>query len=132
MLTLGFKQCKSNTGVYYFIDEKTRELVIAIVYVDNVCFMGSEDFLLLLELKPKFMTKYECHNLGETKEFLGMCINITTNLTSTLLPLGCMFKPNDKQCNFNFHQKYQQMVESLMYLMIGSCPNIGFAVVKLA
>ena len=75
MLILGFKQCKSDTGVYYFIDEKTRELVIAIVYVDNVCFMGSEDFLLLLELKPKFMTKYECHDLGETKEFFRIYIN---------------------------------------------------------
>ena len=32
----------------------------------------------------------------------------------------------------NFCQKYQQMVGSLMYLMIGSCSEIGFAVVKLA
>ena len=43
-----------------------------------------------------------------------------------------MFKSNDKQCNPNLYQKYQQMVESLMYLMIGSCPDIGFAVVRLA
>jgi len=47
MLTLGFKQYKSNADVYYFIDKKTRELVIAIVYV---CFIGSKDSLLLLEL----------------------------------------------------------------------------------
>ena len=51
MLTLGFKQYKSNAGVYYFIDKKTRELVITIVYVDDVCFIGSKDFPLLLELK---------------------------------------------------------------------------------
>ena len=37
--------------MYYFIDGKTRELVIAIVYVNDVFFMGSKDFLLLLELK---------------------------------------------------------------------------------
>ena len=43
-----------------------------------------------------------------------------------------MFKPNNKQCNFNFHQKYQQIVESLMYLIIGLYLNIGFALVKLA
>jgi len=43
-----------------------------------------------------------------------------------------MFKPNDKQCDFNFHQKYQQMVGFLIYLMIGPHPDIGFAVVKLA
>ena len=59
MLALGFKQCKSDTGMYQFIDKETRELVIAIVYVDNVCFMGSKGFLLLLELKQKFITKLE-------------------------------------------------------------------------
>jgi len=56
MLTLGFKQCKCNTGIYYFIDEETRELVIAsIIYINDVCFMGWKFFLLLLELKWKFM-----------------------------------------------------------------------------
>ena len=57
MSVLGFKQCKSDVSVYYFIDKETRELVIAIVYVDDVCFMGSKDSPLLLELKWKFMTK---------------------------------------------------------------------------
>ena len=33
MLALEFEWCKSNAGVYYFIDKGTRELVIAIVYV---------------------------------------------------------------------------------------------------
>ena len=51
ILALGFKQCKFNTNVYYFIDKKTRELVITIVYIDNVYFIGSKDFLLLLKLK---------------------------------------------------------------------------------
>ena len=51
MPTLGLKQCKFNAGMYYFIDKKTRELVIAIVYINDICFMGLKDFLLLLELK---------------------------------------------------------------------------------
>jgi len=51
ILVLGFKKYKSNTSVYYFIDKETRELVIAIVYIDDVCFIGSNDSLLLLELK---------------------------------------------------------------------------------
>ena len=37
-----------------------------------------------------------------------------------------------KQYDPKFHQKYQQLVGFLMYLMIGSRPDIGFAVVKLA
>ena len=51
MLTLEFMQCKSDAGIYYFIDKKTRELVIAIVYVNNICFIDSKDYPLLLELK---------------------------------------------------------------------------------
>ena len=47
-LILEFKQCKSNTSIYYFINKETRELVIAIVYVDSICFIGSKNFLLLL------------------------------------------------------------------------------------
>jgi len=102
------------------------------------------------------MTKWKCHNLGETKEFLGMYINcnckdqkifvdqseylnkalaqfnVTTNPTSTPLPLDYVFKPNDKQYDPNFCQRYQQIVGSLMYLIIGSHSDIGFVVVKLA
>ena len=37
MLALGFKQCKYNAGMYYFINKETKELVI--------------------ELKKKFMIK---------------------------------------------------------------------------
>jgi len=51
MLTLRFKQCKSDASVYYFIDENTRELVIAIVYIDNICFMSLKNSPLLLKLK---------------------------------------------------------------------------------
>ena len=37
--------------MYYFINKEIRELVIAIVYINDVCFMGSKESLLLLELK---------------------------------------------------------------------------------
>ena len=57
MLALGFKQYNSYASLYYFIDEKTRELVISIVYVDNVCFIDLKKFLLLLKLKQKFVIK---------------------------------------------------------------------------
>ena len=51
LLTLGFKQYKSDASVYYFINKKTRELVIAIVYINDICFMDLKDFPLLFELK---------------------------------------------------------------------------------
>jgi len=44
MLVLGFKKCKSNASVYYFINKETRELVIVIIYVNDVYFMCSKNF----------------------------------------------------------------------------------------
>ena len=41
MLALEFTQCKFNTSIYYFM---TGKLVIAIVYIDDICFMGSKEF----------------------------------------------------------------------------------------
>jgi len=127
MLALGFKRCKSDAGVYYYYDKKTKVLVIAIVYVDDVCFMGTKGSLLLNELKQKFMARWECRDLGETTEFLGMDIshdrknrkifidqceylekvlvrfNVVTNPTHTPLPSEFSFKPNEKQCDPKFH-----------------------------
>jgi len=57
MFILEFKRYKSNAIVYYYHDKKTKALVIAIVYINNVCFMSTKDFLLLNELKQKFMAR---------------------------------------------------------------------------
>jgi len=57
MLILGFKRYKSNAVIYYYYNKKTKALVIAIVYINNVCFMSTKDFLLLNELKQKFMAR---------------------------------------------------------------------------
>ena len=134
MLVLGFKRCKSDAGVYYYHDKKTKVLVIAIVYIDDVCFMGTKGSLLLNELKQKFMARWECRNLSETTEFLGMhishdhknrkifidqyeylekvlaCFNIVTNPTHTPLLSEFSFKPNKKQYDPKFCQKYQLLV----------------------
>jgi len=84
---------------------------------------------------------YISHNCKDQRIFVDQSeylnkvlawFNIATNTTSTLLLLGYVFKPNDKEYDPNFHQKYQQIVRSLIYLMIGSCPDIRFSVVKLA
>ena len=75
MLTLGFKQYKSNADVYCFIKKETRELAIAIVYVNNICFIGSKNFLLFLELKQKFIMKQEYYDLEKTEKFLKIYIS---------------------------------------------------------
>ena len=73
MLALGFKRYKSNAGIYYYYNKKTKALVIAIVYVNDVCFIKGS--LLLNELKQKFMARWEYYDLGETTEFLDIYIS---------------------------------------------------------
>jgi hypothetical protein len=107
-------------------------------------------------LKTKFMIKWECWDLGETKEFLGMSIcwdrknriiyinqmnylekilkrfNITTKPTKTPLQSRFTFLPNTETASLPFKRLYQQLVGSLMYLMIGSRPDIAYTTVKLS
>ena len=68
---LGFKRCSSDASVYIF--KEKGKTVIAIVYVDDALFMGS-DKDLVLKKKKEFMKIWDCHDLGEPKEFLGMRI----------------------------------------------------------
>jgi len=156
MKAIGFKRCMSDAGVYHYIHPKTNELVIAIVYVDDVAFMGRRNSALLKSLKSKFTQKWECRDLGHLKEFLGMQIvrnwkerklyinqmeyldrvlerfQIHKKPESTPLPRGFVFLPYTGKVDPKFRQKYQQLVGSLMYLMIGSRPDIAYAVVRLS
>ena len=75
MLALEFKWYKFDTGMYYFINEEIRELVITIVYIDDICFVGSKYSLLLLKLRQKFIIKWEYCDSEETKEFLEIHIS---------------------------------------------------------
>ena len=155
MKELGFKRCASDAGVYYYIDQGTKQLIIALVYVDDVAIIGQKT-KLYIDLKNKFMIKWECRDLGETKEFLGMKIQrdrkrrlifidqadylekilnkfeVDSKPTKTPLSSGFSFNPNSGLATPSFRQKYQQLVGSIMYLMIGSRPDIAFATVKLS
>ena len=57
ILALRFKKYKYDASIYYYYDKKTKALVIAIVYIDDICFIGTKGFLLLNELKQKFMAR---------------------------------------------------------------------------
>ena len=144
MTEIGFVRCKSDAGVYYFRHPKTHELVVALVYVDDVAFLGKRNSQLLKELKQKFSKKWECRDQGVMTEFLGMQISrdhqkhkiflhqqkylqkvldrfsIKSRSEETPLLKGYMFKTSDKVPSNGFRTKYQQLVGSLMYLMIRS------------
>ena len=74
LIKLGFKRCYSDSGIYVYNHSKTKERIYAIVYVDDVFFMGTKNSPLLNELKRKFMKTWECRDQGKLSEFLDMRI----------------------------------------------------------
>jgi len=153
MSQLGFVHTQSDAGVFVKTD-KNGDKIIVIVYVDDALFASSNK-KLALEEKAKFMKKWECQDLGEAKEFLGMkirregqAIYLSQTLylkqvlerfrmqnckfAKTPLPTGWRATKNPGQATPEFRLKYQAIIGSLLYLMIGTRPDIAFAVTRLA
>src|SRR5258708_7070199 len=72
MKDLGFKGLKSDAGLFIFRNE--HGFVIAVIYVDDALFCGPNK-ALVLELKQRFMQRWECRDLGDTTEFLRMRVH---------------------------------------------------------
>jgi Reverse transcriptase (RNA-dependent DNA polymerase) len=152
MNELGFQHLVSDAGL--FVCKDYKEIIIAIVYVNNAMFFGKNK--AQVDSKKKlFMDKWECRDLGEVKEFL--CMRITqkgkdiyldqhdyldkvlehfsmTNAKSVPTPLPSNWVPqlNKGKASPELLRQYQIIIGSLLYLMIGTRPDIAFAVTKLA
>lgn len=153
MKSLGFTKITADGGV--FVKTTNGKTVIAIVYVDDAMFMGP-DWNLVLKEKSEFMKKWECHDLGESKEFLRMRINKKGKMiqidqvpylqkvlqrygminakcsANTPLPAGWKPMANTESPDPKLRTEYQSIIGSLMYLIIGTRPDIAFAVTRLS
>ena len=149
---LGFTSLASDAGVFYYRGEGS--FVVAIIYVNDTIFCGPSKSLVL-KLKEAFMKRWETQDLGEVMEFL--CMHITRNSSSihldqsaylktvlqqcrmqnaksaaTPLPAGYVPKPLEEQTNLERWSRFQTVIGSLLYLMLGTWPDIAFVVTKLA
>jgi hypothetical protein len=152
MKELGFKNLSSDAGL--FVYKTDRELIIAIVYVDDAMFFGP-DYKFVIKKKQEFMDNWECHDLGETKEFLCMSIKRSKNMVyhdqtsyldkvlkhfqmsnakavKTPLPEGYNPIPNTGLIDSERRSLYQQVIGSLLYLMLDTHPDICFAITKMS
>ena len=105
--------------------------------------------------KALFMAKWECQDLGDVKEFLCMHITCTrsgitidqcdylekvltrfqlTDAKAALTPLPTSWEPkaNTGKATAAEITHYQSIIGSLLYLMIGTQPDIAFTVTHLS
>ena len=147
---LGFTHLRSDSGIFVNKDQS----IVVIVYVDDVLFLGA-DKKKLLKTKELFMKQWECRDLGDAQEFLHMRIRCKDgkiyldqsaylqkvierfNLQNakpapTPLPEGYQPSPAKENASATLRSKYQQVIGSLLYIMLGTRPDIAFAVTKLS
>src|SRR6266704_2579533 len=112
---------------------------------------------LLMDKKKKFMMKWECRDLGPVSEYLGMKIlrdrhrkTITIdqidyaakivkrfgqeNCKTVTTPLPGGYKPQsfDGKATAENISKYQSIIGSLLYLTLGTRPDIAYAVILMS
>jgi hypothetical protein len=149
---LGFRRCYSDSGIYARVD---THITVCVLYVDDILFMGS-DTSLIKYIKTSFMKMWECRDLGDVKEYLAMKITrdranktliIDQNAyalkvvqrfgqqnckpTGVVLPSGYQkdLQVNQGQCTSEQRTYYQSVIGSLLYLALGTRPDICFSVI---
>ena len=150
---LGFNKIYADAGIFVSRDKKGT-FVIMLAYVDDIIVTGPNTAYVISK-KQMFMQKWECRDLGSCKEFLRMTIEYEngdikisqskylqrvlerfdmqdSRYAQTPLPTG--YKPSKYlgPCTPELRSKYQQAIGSLLYLMIGTRPDICFAVSLMA
>ena len=150
---LGFKRLYSDAGIF-ICRLADGSYVILVAYVDDILFLGPNTRLIASK-KRAFMERWECRDLGNCKEFLRMRIERKGNrilidqcsylekvverfgmqnakFAQTPLPSGYQPQENKAAVNPAMRSKYQQVIGSLLYIMLGTRPDIAYAVTKMA
>jgi hypothetical protein len=155
---LGFKWMYADAGVYVKSQQEGDAPLFIIVYVDDITIMGAS-FDTIKSLKEDLLKCYEMSDLGEIMSYLsihvtrdhslrhleidqsGYLTNVPerygmTNATShhTPLPAGAdvHLVKFDGDVTASEIKNYQSLIGSLLYLQIGTWPDISFAVSRLA
>ena len=102
------------------------------------------------------MKKWESRDLGEAKEYLGMCITRDRkkrslildqskyvekvvkcfgqeNCKETVVPLPTRYSPHAKvgEVNTSLKSKYQSIIGSLLYIILRTRPDFAYSVIKM-
>jgi hypothetical protein len=155
---IGFKRTSTNAGVYTCHQQEGEGPLFVILYVDDITIMGAS-LKAVTCLKSKIAEKYEVIDLGEIESYLGVRIlrdhpnkHLTIDQSGyirdvierfgmtdcnphiTPLPTGADMHliKNTGQASPSDIEHYQSLIGSLLYVQIGTRPDISFAVSHLA
>src|SRR5882757_4386648 len=157
LISLGFKRMHADAGIYVCHQHGGVGLLVVVLYVDDITIMGSslED---VRQLKSSLSSRYEMTDLGEIQSYLGMRISrdrsqkrleidqsgyikdvldrfgmADANPHPTPLPAGAdahLVKFSTQAASADI-KHYQSLIGSLLYVQIGTRPDISFAVSRL-
>ena len=157
LLDMGFTQLSADTSVYVYRHQ--GGITILMVYVDDITIMGN-DAAHLISVKQELAKRFDLTDLGELDYFLG--IRVTRDRKHRILELDQSKYIRDVLIRFQmidvtpaftplaagtqliksshpvedndqaFITQYQSLVGSLMYAMLGTRPDLSFAVTKLS
>lgn len=149
LLTIGFIRSENDYCLYILSDENKR--LYLILYVDDIILAGP-DLGQLNEIKIKLMEKFSMKDKGSLEHFLGLEISYDrdegilrihqSRYIESILKRFCMNSckgtsvPIDPKLKFSVcndackltKNPIRELVGCLMYLMLGSRPDICFAV----
>ena len=148
---LGFRSSKNDPCLY--VKHKNTSLLLIGLYVDDLLIAGSNKNEIQV-IKKELTKRFEMKDLGPARVMLGIEINRNrasrqlfisqSEYTSTILARFRMEKSRDVATPMEKPGStlesspaakdipYRQAIGSLMYLMIGSRPDLAFAVRKLS
>ena len=151
-----FIRCKADPGTYFKIIGE--EIIVLLIYVDDALFIGSNKQQVLSH-KAQFMKRWESRDLGQVKEYLGMRITRDSkkraisldqtryaekvikrfgqeNCKPVSVPLPTGYNPrlhsDQNSSNATLRSRYQSVIGSLLYIMLGTRPDISVAVIKMS
>lgn len=145
IVSLGFVQSKSDYCLYVLSQEK--EVVYLVIYVDDTLMAGSR-IDLMNSIIEKLSQEFKMKDLGPVKRFMGLNIDIKPNLIEidqSHYIRKILHKFSMKECNplktpmeVNLklvpkdgeptEQPFRELIGTLMYLAMGSRPDLSFAV----
>lgn len=148
---IGLTPAKVENCLYHA--RRGKDILLLLIYVDDF-LVASSNLGWIEEVKSKLQEDFEIKDLGPAKLCLGLEINQTKNYISVSQSryiLNLLDKYNMENCNSvktpaelpsktnsryvneeTFHWPYRELIGALMYLVVGTRPDIANTVSRLA